>query len=968
MAWRDVGELQRAQTAMRDTEELLRAVLLQVPAAVFIVEAPDGKVTLRSRMLDDSLGALDGDAAHADFMPKGSAIHPDGSPYALSEYPSRRALWHGETVRAEPMVYRRDDGRLIDLEMYAGPVHGDRHEVIAAVAVAIDVTERRRAEARQAFLYSLQDCLRELADPKAIVSTAAAVLGRYLDAARVGYGEMQPDDQTMLVINGYVNGAPPVEGFLPMSMLGPYHEARMRRGETLVYEDALADEHGARELGLCLGTRAYISAPLVRNGRLTGCLYVTHLKAHVWEPADVALVEAVAARIWDASERSRSEARLRESEERLRLVMESSGLGVWEYDATTGRTHRSPRHDEIFGYTEPLADWSHERFQSHVHPDDRQRVDNGFRRALTQTDDWDVEFRIVRADGSQGWAQLAARAHQGDDGRIERLLGTIADITERKTAADAVVETAAKFETLAQTLPNMIWTSMPDGRMEWLNDRVSEYCGLPDEALTPEGWSPVHPDDLATATTRWREALASGTPYVAEYRIRRHDGMFRWHITRAIPIRGSNGAIIRWIGSSADIQDQKSSEESLANLNASLEEQVRDRTRDLLAAEATLRQSQKMEAVGQLTGGIAHDFNNLLMGIIGSLELMSKRLEQGKLTEMGRYLQVAQTAAQRAASLTHRLLAFSRRQTLDPKPTDISELVGGIDELIRRTVGPAISVEVAYCTGLWTVLADTNQLESALLNLCLNARDAMPEGGTLSIQSANHVLGEPEASALELPAGEYVSLSVADTGVGMTADVSARAFDPFFTTKPMGQGTGLGLSMVYGFVRQSGGQARIRSAPGQGAQIDLYLPRHIGERIVAEQPADVVSQPRGDGQTILVVDDEPSVRRLIKDVLDDLGYHVLEAQTGADGLQILQSPRQVDLLVTDVGLPGGMNGRQLADAALSGRPELKILFITGYAERAVIGDHHLQPPMYLLTKPFTLESFGKRIEEIITAR
>ena len=212
-----------------------------------------------------------------------------------------------------------------------------------------------------------------------------------------------------------------------------------------------------------------------------------------------------------------------------------------------------------------------------------------------------------------------------------------------------------------------------------------------------------------------------------------------------------------------------------------------------------------MEAVGQLTGGIAHDFNNLLMGIIGSLELISKRFEQGKLTELGRYLQMAQAAAQRAASLTHRLLAFSRRQTLDPKPTDINELVGGMDELIRRTVGPAINVEVDDCTGLWAVLADTNQLESALLNLCLNARDAMPDGGTLSIRTANQVLCEPEASALELPVGEYVSLSVSDTGVGMTADVSARAFDPFFTTKPIGQGTGLGLSMVYGFVRQSGG-------------------------------------------------------------------------------------------------------------------------------------------------------------------
>jgi PAS domain S-box-containing protein len=516
-------------------------------------------------------------------------------------------------------------------------------------------------------------------------------------------------------------------------------------------------------------------------------------------------------------------------------------------------------------------------------------------------------------------------------------------------------------------MPSMVWTSSPDGQIDWFNARVSEYSGIPAAAMKPDGWAPVHPDDIERAIRGWQDALASGEPYQTEYRIRRHDGMFRWHITRAVPIRSADGTITFWIGTSTDIQDQKSSEQALAELNATLEEQVRARTAELLEAEATLRQSQKMEAVGQLTGGLAHDFNNLLTGITGSLELLATRLSQGKITEVDRYLNVAQGAAKRAASLTHRLLAFSRRQTLAPKPTDMNQLVAGMDDLIRRTVGPAVRVEVAHAPGLWAVLADPNQLENALLNLCINARDAMPDGGSLIIETGNRLLEDSEARTLELCAGEYVSLSVSDTGGGMTAEVIARAFDPFFTTKPLGEGTGLGLSMVYGFTRQSGGQACISSEPGRGTKVCLYLPRYTGDLGVVEPSANAQKVLRGDGETVLVVDDEPSVRLLIHEVLDELGYKVLEAETGAAGLQILDSAGRVDLLVTDVGLPGGMNGRQLADAALVSRPDLKVLFITGYAENAVMGDGCLKPGMHVLTKPFSLDALGARVKEIVAA-
>lgn len=394
--------------------------------------------------------------------------------------------------------------------------------------------------------------------------------------------------------------------------------------------------------------------------------------------------------------------------------------------------------------------------------------------------------------------------------------------------------------------------------------------------------------------------------------------------------------------------------------------QERALTAERIALEEALRQSQKMEAVGQLTGGIAHDFNNLLTGITGSLELLGTRVDQGRLGELPRYVSAAQGAAKRAAALTHRLLAFSRRQTLDPKPVNINRLVSGMEELLRRTVGPEISIEVVGAVGLWSVMVDGNQLENALLNLCINARDAMPHGGRITLETANQWLDDSAGEARSIPAGQYVALCVSDTGTGMSRDTAERAFDPFFTTKPLGLGTGLGLSMVYGFVRQSGGQVRVYSEIDAGTTMRLYFPRHYGdtESIEAEHPG-LAAAPAEQGLTVLVVDDEPTIRMLVAEVLGELGYVVVEASDGPTGLNIIESNMRIDLLVSDVGLPGGMNGRQLADAARERRPKLDILFITGYAENAVVGNGYLEPGMHILTKPFTMEALSHRIATLI---
>ncbi|HMI12780.1 MAG TPA: PAS domain-containing protein [Bradyrhizobium sp.] len=384
----------------------------------------------------------------------------------------------------------------------------------------------------------------------------------------------------------------------------------------------------------------------------------------------------------------------------------------------------------------------------------------------------------------------------------------------------------------------------------------------------------------------------------------------------------------------------------------------------LKVTEEALLQSQKMEAVGQLTGGIAHDFNNLLTGIVGSLDLLQTRLNQGRTDNVARYIDAAMTSANRAAALTHRLLAFARRQPLIPKSVDANQLVVSLEDLLRRTIGETIDLAIAAADDLWFTLCDPNQLESALLNLAINARDAMPDGGKLTITTSNARIEGVTADGPALSPGDYICISVTDTG--MSAEVAARAFDPFFTTKPIGQGTGLGLSMIYGFARQSDGHVTIDSKLGRGTSVRLYLPRHHGEIVPQFASAATAAEHAATGETVLIVEDEPVVRAVIVEMLGEQGYQTLEASDGPSGLRVLRTNARIDLLVTDVGLPG-MNGRQLADQARETRPGLKVLFITGYAESVAISDGFLQPGMEMVTKPFDLDNLSQRIRAMVSS-
>ncbi len=561
--------------------------------------------------------------------------------------------------------------------------------------------------------------------------------------------------------------------------------------------------------------------------------------------------------------------------------------------------------------------------------------------------------------GTPKWWDVVISPIPGPDGKPERLVSSGRDITKRKEAENRlselnqtldarVTERTRERDRLWELSEDLLIAADYDGHLLRISPSWTRLLGHDEQALLTRPYAEIiHPDDIQAVMDALLAMRSSGRPVSFEDRMLATDGAWRWIAWTLSPEPGGE----RLTGVGRDITT------------------VKQRQAELEAAQDALRQSQKMEAVGQLTGGLAHDFNNLLAGISGSLELLQARVAQGRINDLDRYLAAAQGASKRAAALTHRLLAFTRRQTLDPKPTDVNRLVAGMEELIRRTVGPQVVVEIVGAGGLWATLVDPNQLENALLNLCINARDAMPDGGRLTIETANRWLDDRTARQRDLPAGQYVSLCVSDTGMGMTPEVVRRAFDPFFTTKPIGMGTGLGLSMIYGFVQQSGGQARIYSEAGQGAMVCLYLPRHHGEAACEEANAELAGAPRAEqGETVLVVDDEPTVRMLVTEVLEDLGYTAIEAADGPAGLKVLRSDARIDLLVTDVGLPGGMNGRQVADAGRAVRPGLKVLFITGYAENAVVGNGHLDPGMHVLTKPFAMEALASRIKELIAGR
>jgi PAS domain S-box-containing protein len=665
---------------------------------------------------------------------------------------------------------------------------------------------------------------------------------------------------------------------------------------------------------------------------------------------------------------------------------------------------------------------------------------------------------------------------RGEDGSVTGVFVQGHEVTERVLAEQALRASEARFQGFAQAMPHQVWSATADGKNDWFNEHTLSYSGMGMEELCGTGWTAiVHPDDLAHVTTRWAIAVASGSTYEAEMRLRALDGGYRWHLSRAVALRGQDGAVTGWVGTNTDIEDRKQGEQRLAHLNASLEQQVDQRTaerdrmwrlskdvmlvagfdgrveavspafgsllgwtepdivgrnflelvhpddqaatlaqmgalgegrnvykfenryrrkdgswcllswsavpdtahihaigRDITAdreqaeqirrTELALQQSQKMETIGKLTGGVAHDFNNLLQIISGNLQLLESH---GEGTDAQRWIGNARSAVEKGAKLASYLLAFGRRQPLEPRVIKVNRIVMGMEDMLRRSLGEEIEVELVISGGLWNTAVDVAQVENAVLNLAINARDAMSGAGRLTIEANNAVLDDLYCrNHADVAPGQYVMLGVTDTGSGMTPDVLRQAFEPFYSTKDEGKGTGLGLSMVYGFVKQSGGHVKIYSEPGQGTTVKIYLPRSLA----AEDTLAPLAEPQqavGGTETILVAEDDEAVRTTVVEMLTDLGYRVLKAADAASALAVVESGVPIDVLFTDVVMPGTLRSPELARMARERLPNLAVLFTSGYTENSIVHGGRLDAGVELLGKPYTRESLARRIRQVL---
>ncbi len=672
----------------------------------------------------------------------------------------------------------------------------------------------------------------------------------------------------------------------------------------------------------------------------------------------------------DITDRKSAEADRLDLEERYRLAAQATNDAVWDWRMADGHVVWNEALSSLFGHSmvETSAQW----WLDHIHPEDRARIDRNIHAVIDgDGTTWNGEYRFRRADGSYAAVLDRGAVLRDGDGRPLRMIGAMLDLSGRKAAEAALAEGEERLRLATEAGDLGLWDlDLVQNILLW-PARTKAMFGISSDAeVTFDDFrTGLHADDRAE-TLAALEACADPqrrANYDVEYRtVGKEDGILRWVAAKGRGIFEA-GRCVRMLGVVIDITARKDADARLRELNEQLEARVRAEVAERMRVEDALRQSRKMEAVGQLSGGIAHDFNNMLATVIGPLDLLALRIGDSDARAV-RYIEMALDGAQRAAQLTQRLLAFSRQQPLQPVALDVNHLVAGMTDLLVHSLGSSVILETVLGGGQWWTHADASQLENVILNLAVNARDAMPGGGRLQLQTSNCQIDlTAVAEHGGIPTGDYVRIAVTDTGSGMPADVMARAFDPFFTTKPVGQGTGLGLSQVYGFVQQSNGHVRLQSTPGAGTTVVIYLPRLLAEVDALPAAATVAAPLSGGGaEQILVVDDDAAVRAFSVDALSELGYQVLSADGAASALPLLQAHPNIALLFTDVVMPG-VNGRQLADQALARHPHLKVLFATGNSRNALVDDGVLDANVQLIGKPFTIGELATRVRAVLSS-
>ncbi len=957
----DISGAKAAEAALRESEARFRLMADTAPSPVWLTNAQGevefvnaALVNFHGRPANEILGHVWRDAIHPDDITAIDAMQ-------AGRRPGRRP--YGFEAR-----FRRSDGAWRWMRVAVNPRFDANGAFMGHVGMSFDVTDTREAieamarqERRQSFLLALTDSLRDLTSPDDIMVEVERALGSELRAQRVGYGEVDQERGLVTMSRDWTADAVSARGQFPLEEFGPQLISDLAAGRTIRISDVRQDPRtrDALEIFERLETRSLMRAPLIRAGRLRAFLYAHDSRVREWTDEEISLLQEVAVRTWTEIERTRAEAEVRESEERFRAIADTAPVLIWVTQQDRTRAFVNQAYVAFHGGTYEAArllDW-----RAIIHPDDQERVLRESLSGEAAGQPFSMEARYLRHDGEYRWLKSFSRPRFGAGGELLGFVGVAFDVTDIREAQARLEESENRFRTVADSAPALIWMSDESARTTFANRRYKTFFGIDsDEALDGALKRLAHPDDLPGFEAAYARAFASRDRFEGVIRVNHPALGLRWLRCEGVPRFDGAGHFQGYVGANIDVTEAKRAEDDLKRINELLEERVGEALAEKAKAEADLMHAQRMEAVGRLTGGVAHDFNNLLTVVIGALDMMLRTPDdaarQKKLGE------AALSAARRGERLTHQLLAFSRRQALRPEPTDLNGLIRESEPLLRRALGEAIEFRLKLRRGGARVSVDPAQFEAALLNLVVNARDALGDRGRVSIQTLVCPVGEGEIAGLK--AGDYVCVSVSDNGSGMAPEVMERVFEPFFTTKPVGKGTGLGLSQVYGFARQSGGGVRVTSTVGRGTEVRLYLPP-LGP-VEKVEPAAPAADLRvlAAGRRLLLVEDDPGVSAVAQELLEGLGLEVRSAETAPQALELLGRER-FDIMLTDVVMPGGMTGIELARESARAWPDMRIILTSGYAGEdvdAALAD----APWPFVRKPYSGEQLAAVLGDLST--